>query len=675
MEEETDIGLTNLSSKTFSAMQTPPRRSRPSVIKISRRSTTPTNSPLKSPSSPNLFKDAQLATPSPRRLSRSNTLPRLASQRSESSNIGSLDLESLTMGEDKVARLRRWIYALVIVDFDLEYGPKITKFYPSLTITPSENENIAFSSFPDAPQTEEGSQLHSFRIRQVEQLEDKTQRPDPDRPQSVDGFMYGFSCFTQRKDPSSKRGYQQRSLVILTKHSYPALFYTLLFSLGQSFLHHGGPMLEAACHNIATWSDPLPGSTLELGFLGSVYTVELPSSSESPQSQAVVASLKAYDQDTRILASIPPSYPPIIAAFEACIPHLWSIWECLVLCEPILVFGPSAAMVSQVVWWLRDIVKPLPLTGDFRPFFTIHDADYTTFVNPRQPQSGILLAWDLQGKFTSRSPNSFTDRPIRNNKALTPKTPRTPWATADTSSVFSAGPPPGWKTKIHKRYISRDQALLKRCEEACLRGDLRAKLEASNALRQHFSQRTTAFLVPLQRYLNTLIPTPAESATVTNFPSLPSISTSSLVTSGGNAMFPPSPSSYLPKSSSVTSLTYSSPGSSAPSPTIGLAPSIPSTRAHTPSPLHVIHTPFQPGTPIPANCLRLKPFSTSAFLASLSPSSSSTTPAPPSLLPFKSSSKQRDFYDRWLKTRAFGVWLGEQEEVVKAVLEKRAYEL
>lgn len=54
-------------------------------------------------------------------------------------------------------------------------------------------------------------------------------------------FSNSTSCFTQR------------SLVILSQHPYPSLFYTILSYLGQSFLAHGGPMLEAACHNIANW--------------------------------------------------------------------------------------------------------------------------------------------------------------------------------------------------------------------------------------------------------------------------------------------------------------------------------------------------------------------------------------------------------------------------------------
>lgn len=47
--------------------------------------------------------------------------------------------------------------------------------------------------------------------------------------------------------------FRQRSLVILSQHAYPSLFYTLVAYLGQEFLLHGGPMLEVGCHNIASW--------------------------------------------------------------------------------------------------------------------------------------------------------------------------------------------------------------------------------------------------------------------------------------------------------------------------------------------------------------------------------------------------------------------------------------
>ena len=104
--------------------------------------------------------------------------------------------------------------------------------------------------------------------------------------------------------------------------------------------------------------------------------------------------------------------------------------------------------------------------------------------------------------------------------------------------------------------------------------------EASEALRRHFTSRTTALLVPLQRYLQTLIPTPSESRSNLSIPA------------------------------------------------------------------------------------RLKPFHDAAFFTSLK--------AHGSPLPFKSNAKQREFYERWLRTPAFGVWLGRQEEVVQGVLRNLA---
>ena len=64
--------------------------------------------------------------------------------------------------------------------------------------------NSAFCALPDSVQFDQGSLTHSFRIR-----EQFTSVPSDNRPPNKDGFIYGFSHFIQRRDPSSKRGYQQ----------------------------------------------------------------------------------------------------------------------------------------------------------------------------------------------------------------------------------------------------------------------------------------------------------------------------------------------------------------------------------------------------------------------------------------------------------------------------------
>jgi len=61
----------------------------------------------------------------------------------------------------------------------------------------------------------------------------------------------------------------------------------------------------------------------------------------------------------QVLAALLPEKLPPLTVFAAVIPHLWSIWESLILSEYILVFGTSLTMTSQVVWWLQDFLCPV----------------------------------------------------------------------------------------------------------------------------------------------------------------------------------------------------------------------------------------------------------------------------------------------------------------------------
>ncbi|SRR6266436_4175578 len=154
-----------------------------------------------------------------------------------------------------------------------------------------------------------------------------------------------------------------------------------------------------------------------------------------------------------------------------------------------------------------------------------------------------------------------------------------------------AGPPPGWKTKTHKRYTCKDRQLLRTLETVAESRNAKTRelyaphtmcdrpmtlfvpvAEASFNLRRHFSSRSAALLVPLNRYLNTLIPRPSEASTD----------------------------------------------------------------------------------------LRLKSFNNANFFASLKTHGA--------VLPFRSSTNQRLFYERWLRTPAFGIWLARQEDLVARAL-------
>ncbi|KAF7317803.1 UDENN domain-containing protein [Mycena kentingensis (nom. inval.)] len=498
----------------------------------------------------------------PRGLSRSHTLSSISKLQTKSRRKNS-EIDGLIVDPDVLVRMRRWILGVAIVDFDIDEGPVITGVYPPFVLFPAEAENIAFSAFPDSPQFEEGTQNHSFCIREhsLPLLSDR-------RSPSKDGFIYGFAHFSQRKDGASKRGYEQRSLVVLSHHAFPALFVRICALLGPLFVEHGLPMLESACHNIATWLDPTPGLIAELGFLGTVLNVELPLTADQQQ-----IAHKYFDPKEHILASSTWFNPPPILLFEAALSNLWSLWECLVLCEPLLIYGASPAHTSQAIWWLRDLLRPLPLAGDIRPYFTIHDTDHAAMASRLPPAAGRILGVTnpVFERECAHWPHILSlGRKVRLNTA-------THSASAGNTRA-PAGPPPGWKTRTHTRYISKDRALLRRLEEACsTQGSERDRLDASLELRQHFHARSTELLVPLTRYLHTLIPTPAERE-----------------------------------------------------------------KASGP--------------------LRMRPFSAPAFLTSLKTGPSAT-------LPFRSTARRKEFYERWLRTPAFGVWLGMQEGIVQGVLE------
>ncbi|KAL4064481.1 hypothetical protein J3A83DRAFT_4360982 [Scleroderma citrinum] len=466
-------------------------------------------------------------------------------------------MTSFDFPDDKTLKMRRWVLGFVVVDFDLDLGPVVRAVYPQVYLSPSEKENIAFSAFPDSMQFDQGTEVHSFRIRAYPKSPNESSEGIFKLPESLDGFMYGYSCFSQKRDSSSKRGYKQSSLVLLAHHQYPALFTSVVSKLGPLFQTHGITMLETACHNIANWCTPSPGLTLELGFLGSVLHVELPTSSDSQQLAETASFDQKFDPTEHLLASSVPFDPPPINLFEASLSHLWSVWECLMLCEPILVYGPSPSMTSQAVWWLRDLIRPVPLAADIRPYFTIHDRDHTILVNRAPPKAGLIIG--VTNPFLQKSCTHWPHVLSVGRK------------TKQGTATVATGPCAGWTTKTHRRYISKDRHLLKRLERACT-GNESDRLQASLELRRHFYSRTNAVLVPLNRYLNTLMPSPVE-------------------------------------------------------------------RDASPGPRH------------------LKLFNLVDFFSSLRSN--------PSALPFKSSSKQKEFYEKWLKTPAFGLWLARQEEIVQ----------
>ncbi|KIK28343.1 hypothetical protein PISMIDRAFT_614427 [Pisolithus microcarpus 441] len=89
-------------------------------------------------------------------------------------------------------------------------------------------------------------------------------------------------------------------------------------------------MVEIACHNIANRQSPSSDSTLRLCFLGSVLHVELPTSIDSQQLAETTSFGREFNPTAHLLCRCHS-----INLFGASLSHLWSVWECLILREPL----------------------------------------------------------------------------------------------------------------------------------------------------------------------------------------------------------------------------------------------------------------------------------------------------------------------------------------------------
>ncbi|WWC91689.1 uncharacterized protein L201_006635 [Kwoniella dendrophila CBS 6074] len=454
-------------------------------------------------------------------------------------------------------KMSRWVKEFVICNFDLERGPVVERRAGDRRWGPGEKENVAFSSFPDTSLFSEGSILFSFKIRHIPPDPSSLNQPEPPSPmpdrvvktveeemidlnvgdppgeadalpggsgngiQTIHGpvkvgdkaeeyrrwdergreWLYGFVWFEQRRDKGITRGYMQKSLVILTHLPFPALFSAVLQKVAPAFFEYGYSALEAACHSIASWPDPTPDSILELPMMTELLSVKLPDTTESPQiGKAFGVTSPTLKQP--ILAALPTSTP--LRAFAAFLPSLWSLWECLILAEPILIIAPDPKTCSEIVWWLRDLLRPIPPAGDFRPYLHIHDHDFSLLVNSNKPQAGVIVG--VTNPFfrnaASHWPNVISIPAQRTRRVVQNGTSP---AVTSTSSPGMRDQPEGFLSRRH-RSIQKDRVLLKRLEGLVAEGKLDDP-DGNEALRTHFQQLTERFLVPLNRYFQTLVPT------------------------------------------------------------------------------------------------------------------------------------------------------------------------
>uniref|UniRef100_A0A3Q2XLD6 DENN/MADD domain containing 6B n=1 Tax=Hippocampus comes TaxID=109280 RepID=A0A3Q2XLD6_HIPCM len=345
-------------------------------------------------------------------------------------------------------RFSSWLECACVVTFDLELGQAIELVYPpDVKLTEKEKSSLCYLSFPDSYSCIGDTQF-SFRMRQSvgrrhsRPRNDRYNKDAPAALQSEASHFYGYVYFRQVKDPSVKRGYFQKSLVLLSRLPFIQLFHSVLRIVAPDFFHK---------------SQPCPGPTL-----------------------------------------LPSVHEPDLFCFRSVLIHLQLLWELALLGEPVVVMAPSPAASSETVWALVCIA-PLKFCCDFRPYFTVHDGEFREYTTRTQARPNVILGvtnpffiktfhnWPHVLRLGENATMSDVPKQLKIKKVAKLKT-------LDTKPVFTA----------YKSFLLKDKVLVKRLLKGIQRR--RPSEVQSAILRRHFSELTHSFIGPLERYMAGLMP-------------------------------------------------------------------------------------------------------------------------------------------------------------------------
>jgi hypothetical protein len=270
-----------------------------------------------------------------------------------------------------------WIKAVVVVYFDLEFGQKVEALYPPGShFTKEEESNLVFLSFPDSHSNSTGDTVFSFRFP-------RSGRCAGLDSLSIESVHYNGYVFNRvQRDKSLRRGYLQKSVVVLTERSdsllWP-LFRHVVSVVGPEFFlcqDSSESFLQAVYGEIAHWPKLVAGATHELPLLGNViqYFVALDEFAGCGYDGAVSNLFYSQSVLTKSLSAVDELN--VYLHLHSFLNELWTLWEMMLVGEAVLVVGQTPEQTSSVVESLVSLILPLRYGGEYRPYFTIHDSDF-----------------------------------------------------------------------------------------------------------------------------------------------------------------------------------------------------------------------------------------------------------------------------------------------------------
>uniref|UniRef100_A0A8C4R0P0 DENN/MADD domain containing 6B n=1 Tax=Eptatretus burgeri TaxID=7764 RepID=A0A8C4R0P0_EPTBU len=401
-------------------------------------------------------------------------------------------------------RFSHWLHCVCIVTFDLELGQAIEAIYPPhVKLTEKEKTSTCYLAFPDSNSGCHGDTQFTFRFRQS-----PSRRAIADVIHDVDmpvllqrdpHYFYGYVYFRQVKDNSLKRGYFQKSLVLLSRLPFVNLFSSVAKLVAPEYFEKLEPCLEAACKDIDRWPNPIPGKTLNLPIMGLVIQVRIPSRSDKFSACTLKQDIcENMLPAPLVLSSVHEG--DMFRALQPVLPHLQLLWELVLLGEPLVVMATSPAATADTVLALVSSIFPLRYSSDFRPYFTIHDSEFREITSQKQAPPSVILG--VTNPFFVKTLQQWPHI-VRVGDLRGPADASKQTKIKKVNKLRSLDAKPGVYTS-HKTYLTKDRAIIKRLQKGAQR---KRPSEVQNAiLRRYLMELTHSFIIPLERYVASLMP-------------------------------------------------------------------------------------------------------------------------------------------------------------------------
>lgn len=326
------------------------------------------------------------------------------------------------------------LQSIILLSFDNEVGQIVENEYPKDQINKQQLKLISIMGFPETNNiAQEGELGFVFKVRADMGISLKCHLINDHL------FYYCSALFLQIKSKDSKRGYSQKSIIVVTKELNKYFIFKILYLLKEVLLEKQRipiPVLEYIFNtvnglklegnevnnsiNIRMFEQKLGSDAIKSVMISKDEKNEfeekslvstLNSSSESKGND------ENFEQQIQVKKENESSeinfyyadYPwTEICRYMTCnfqfnnfletfslfyVAKLWQIWELIVLEYPIIVYSDNASRVSNIVFLLQSITSPLPLKSDVRPYFSIYDTDFKEYKEEqdlRHTNSAIL---------------------------------------------------------------------------------------------------------------------------------------------------------------------------------------------------------------------------------------------------------------------------------------------